>query len=60
MVEVRVAGINPNAFSGEGNRRFLNRIGEIVGVSGQFVKVHFNDVNDHYDHLFLPNELKQF
>lgn len=57
MTEVRVAGVDPLSCSGEGNRRFLNRIGEITGVSGQFVKVRFTDVNDPYEHLFLPEEL---
>jgi ribosomal protein L21E len=60
MVWVRVAGVDPNAFSGEGNRRFQNRIGEIVGVSGQFVLVQFSDVNDPYRHAFLPIELSMF
>lgn len=42
---------------------YLNRIGEITGVSGQFVKVRFtydaygNPMNERYEHFFLPLEL---
>jgi len=56
-IEVRVAGVDCNAFSGQGSK-YVGRIGEIVGVSGQFVKVRFP--NETYAHLFLPGELKQF
>jgi ribosomal protein L21E len=57
MTQVRVDGVDPNSHSGEGNKRFAGRIGEITGVSGQFVKVKFTDVNDRYEHFFLPSEL---
>jgi hypothetical protein len=56
MTEVRVAGVDPNSFSGAG-AKYVGRIGEITGVSGQFVKVRFTDINDPYEHFFLPIEL---
>lgn len=62
MTEVRIAGVDPNSYSGNGGR-FVNQIGEIVGVSGQFVQVKLtcdamgNKMNDPCEHLFLPIEL---
>jgi hypothetical protein len=62
MVEVRIATVDPESYSGQGDR-FRNSIGQITGVSGQFVKVHLthdphgNEMNEKYDRLFLPNEL---
>lgn len=62
MTEVRIAAVDPNSFSGNGDR-YLNWIGEITGVSGQFVKVRLthdpmgNKCNDRYEKLFLPIEL---
>lgn len=60
---MRVAAVDPNSYSGDGDRRFADRIGEITGVSGQFVKVRFthdlvgNPVSDSREYLFLPAEL---
>lgn len=54
-MEIRVAGVDPNAFSGDG-AKYLNRIGEITGVSGQFVTVKFPNYPEH-EVLFLPSEL---
>ena len=59
MVEVRVAAVDPNTFSGNGDK-YLNRIGEIVGVTGQFVLVQFTDGSDPHRHAFLPQELSMF
>ena len=58
MVAVRVAAIHKPDWE-----VYLNRIGEITGVSGQFVKVKFtydargNKMNDPFEHFFLPGEL---
>ena len=52
-MEVRIASAPHN-----GLQRYIGRIGEVVGFSGQFVKVRFEGQG--LPHLFLPNELKTF
>ena len=38
-VEVQIVWVAPMTYSGEGNKRFRNYIGEITGISGQYVQV---------------------
>lgn len=51
-VEVRVASAPAN-----GMQRYVGRIGTVIGVSGQFVKVQFE--GEGYYHFFEPSELTQ-
>ena len=58
VTEVRIASAPHN-----GMERYVGCFGEVVGFSGQFVKVRItsdvmgNKRNDRHCHLFLPGEL---
>ena len=52
MTEVRVVTAPSN-----GMEQYIGKVGTVIGVSGQYVKVTFE--GDPYHHLFTPDELSQ-
>ena len=52
MMEVRIVNAPDN-----GMRKYLGRIGAVVGLSGQFILVRFEGEN--MSHCFLPEDLSQ-
>ena len=54
MMEVRIVNAPDN-----GMRKYLGRIGAVVGLSGQFILVRFEGEGENMSHCFLPEDLSQ-